>query len=103
MIQIVKKPILSEKAMRHTPDGCYVFQVDISANKIDIKKAVEQMFEVKVKSVRTLIVKPKYSVKYTKKGIMKGKTTNIKKAYITLQAGYNIELVGVEASATASS
>jgi large subunit ribosomal protein L23 len=99
MIQIIKKPVLSEKAMKHTTDGCYVFQVDMSANKIDIKKSIEKMFEVKVKSVRTLIAKPKHSSKFTKRGLIKGKTTNIKKAYITLQPGYTIELVGVDTAA----
>jgi large subunit ribosomal protein L23 len=96
MIQIIQKPILSEKAMQHTADSRYVFQVDMSSNKIEIKKAVEEMFEVKVKSVRTLIVKPKYSVRYTKKGLMRGKTAFRKKAYVTLQPGFTIELVGVD-------
>lgn len=95
MLQIIQKPILSEKAMKHTVDGRYVFQCIPSANKLEIKKAVEALFEVKVKSVRTLIQKPKYSQRYTRKGIMRGHTAAKKKAYVTLMPGYSIELVGV--------
>jgi len=98
MQNIIQKPILSEKAMKHTADGRYVFQVTSSSNKIQIKKAVEDMFEVKVKSVRTLLVKPKYTTKYTRKGLMHGKTALRKKAYVTLQSGFSIELVGVDAA-----
>jgi len=94
MLHAIKKPLLTEKAMKNTSDGQYVFEVNPAANKIEIKKAVEEMFEVKVKSVRTLIVKPKYSMRYTKKGILRGKTNNRKKAYIALQPGFSIELVG---------
>lgn len=96
MQKIIQKPILSEKAMKHTADGLYVFQVSTTSNKIEIKRAVEEMFEVKVKSVRTLRVKPKYSSKFTKKGLLVGKTALIKKAYVTLQPGYSIELVGID-------
>lgn len=80
--------------MKSTGDGQYVFDVSPAANKIEIKKAVEEMFEVKVKSVRTLNQKPKYSMRYTKKGILKGRTNNRKKAYVSLQPGFSIELVG---------
>jgi large subunit ribosomal protein L23 len=93
---IIQKPILSEKAMKHTTDGRYVFQVVTDSNKIEIKKAVEEMFEVKVKSVRTLIVKPKFSTRYTRKGIVHGRTAFRKKAYVTLKPGFSIELVGVD-------
>jgi len=93
MIQIIKKPLLTEKAMKKTTEGQYVFQVNPVANKIEIRKAVEEMFEVKVKSVRTLRVKPKYSTRYTKKGIITSKTKLVKKAYVTLQPGFSIELI----------
>jgi large subunit ribosomal protein L23 len=96
MLKIIEKAILSEKAMKHTNDRQYVFQVNIDSNKIEIKKSVEEMFEVKVKSVRTLIVKPKYKRRFTKKGLQTGKTSNVKKAYITLQPGHTIEMVGIE-------
>ncbi|MDR0926823.1 MAG: 50S ribosomal protein L23 [Ignavibacteria bacterium] len=98
MLNIIQKPILSEKAMKHTADCRYVFQCVPSANKIEIKKAVEEMFEVKVKSVRTLLVKPKYSQRMTRKGLQRGKTALRKKAYVTLMPGFAIELVGTEVS-----
>ncbi len=94
MRQIIQKPILTEKAMKNTGEGQYVFQVEPNSNKLEIKKAIEDMFEVKVKSVRTLRVKPKYSQRYTRKGILRGKTSLRKKAYIALLPGYSIELVG---------
>jgi len=96
MKTIIQKPILSEKAMMYTADGRYVFQCVPSTNKIEIKKAVEAMFEVKVKSVRTLNVKPKYTRRYTRTGIQYGHTALRKKAYVTLMPGYSIELTGVE-------
>lgn len=93
MRQIIRKSVLTEKAMKNTANGQYVFQVETTANKLEIKKAVEDMFEVKVKNVRTLIVKPKYSLKYTRKGVLYGKTNLKKKAYVALLPGYSIELV----------
>jgi large subunit ribosomal protein L23 len=95
MKPIIQRPILSEKAMKGTHDGRYVFQCVPDANKIEIKNAVESLFEVKVKSVRTLLVKPKYTQRYTRMGLQRGKTATKKKAYVTLQPGYNIELVGM--------
>jgi len=96
MQAIIQKPILSEKAMKHTADGRYVFQCVPSTNKIEIKKAVESIFEVKVKSVRTLNVKPKMTRRFTRSGIQIGHTALRKKAYITLMPGYSIELTGVD-------
>lgn len=71
----------------------YVFEVDPNANKIQIKQAVEKMFEVKVASVRTVRVKGKVRRRYTRKGLMEGRTHLKKKAYVTLKEGYSIELV----------
>ena len=96
MQTIIQKPILSEKAMKHTADGRYVFQCVPSTNKIEIKKEVERMFEVKVKSVRTLVVKPKTTRRFTRTKILRGKTATRKKAYITLMPGYSIEITGVD-------
>ena len=71
----------------------YVFEVDPGSTKIEVKKAVEELYEVKVDSVRTLNVKGKNKSRFTKKGLMKGKTKLRKKAYVTLQQGYSIEIV----------
>ena len=93
MIDIIKRPIITEKAMKLGEKGQYVFEVFPDANKIQIKKAIENMFEVNVVSVRTLNVKGKNKMRMTRRGIMRGKTALKKKAYITLKQGQTIELV----------
>ena len=95
MKQIIQKPILSEKAMKFTAEGKYVFQCYPTSNKLEIRKAVEELFEVKVKQVRTLLVKPKI-VRRTGSKMRPGKTPLRKKAYVTLMPGYSIELAGLD-------
>ena len=98
MISIIKRPVVTEKAMRFTEQGQYVFEVDPDANKIEIKRAIEELFEVKVTSVRTARIKGKTRTRITRSGIMKGKTPLRKKAYITLKEGDVIDLVSGGAS-----
>ncbi len=93
MISIIKRPIITEKAMKLSAQRQYVFQVDPNSNKIEIKKAVEEMFEVNVLSVRTVRIKGKRKVRMTRRGLMRGTTPSIKKAYVTLKEGQSIELV----------
>jgi large subunit ribosomal protein L23 len=93
MIEIIKRPIITEKAMKLGEQRQYVFEVDPKANKIQIKQAVEKMFEVKVESVRTVRVKGKVRRRFTRRGVMEGRTPLRKKAYVTLKEGYTIELV----------
>lgn len=93
MIEIIRKPIITEKAMKLGEQRQYVFEVDAKANKIQIKQAVEKMFEVKVESVRTVRVKGKVRRRFTRRGFMEGRTPLRKKAYVTLKEGYSIELV----------
>ncbi len=88
---VIKRPILTEKALwlRDT-QNTYVFEVDINATKVDIKRAVEKLFNVKVEKVRTLIVKPKPRRNLrTRRQI--GRTSRWKKAYVKLKEGYRIE------------
>ena len=74
-MSIIIKPIISEKATYLTDlRGQYSFLVDTKANKIQIKKAVEEAYGVKVAEVRTMIYAPKVSSRYTKKGLQVGKT-----------------------------
>jgi large subunit ribosomal protein L23 len=98
MKQIIQKPILSEKAMKFTAEGKYVFQCYPSSNKLEIKKAVEDLFEVKVKQVRTLLVKPR-AVRRVGSKMRPGKTALRKKAYVSLMPGFSIELAGLDTSA----
>lgn len=93
MLQIIKRPLLTEKAMSNTEKGQYIFEVSPDANKIQIKKAIEDMFEVEIVSIRTARIKGKVKRKFTKRGLMEGRTNLRKKAYITLKAGQAIELV----------
>lgn len=93
MIKIIKRPLITEKAMRLSESGQYVFEVDPRANKVEIKKAVQEMFEVDVRSIRTARIKGKNKSRFTKRGLMKGKTPLRKKAYVTLGEGQTIDLV----------
>jgi len=80
--RVIKRPIiLSEKAsLLRDSDNQYLFEVDLGANKIDVKKAVEELFEVSVVNVNTLIVRGKMK----RMGRGRAKTRNWKKAIVTL-------------------
>ncbi|HCC71214.1 MAG TPA: 50S ribosomal protein L23 [Bacteroidales bacterium] len=91
-MDILLKPIVTEK-MTDQGDkyNRYGFIVDRDANKIQIKNAVEQMYGVTVESVKTMIYNGKRKVRYTKSGIMSGRTAVIKKAIITVAKGDTID------------
>lgn len=93
MTDIIKKPIVTEKAMKLQESNQYCFEVDINSNKIEIKKAIEKMFEVDVLSIRTTRIKPKTRSRFTKTGVQRGKTKERKKAYITVKEGQTIDVV----------
>lgn len=86
---VLRAPVVTEKTTVQRDKGTYTFRVDRRANKIQIRNAVESIFDVRVASVRTLTVpsKPK------RQGTFSGATTSWKKAYVTLRAGDSIELV----------
>lgn len=95
-MSIIIKPVISEKANYLTDlRGSYSFLVDTKANKIQIKKAVEAAYGVKVADVNTMIYAPKVSSKYTKKGLQVGKTNKLKKAVIKLAEGEIIDIFAV--------
>ena len=92
IMSILLAPHVSEKASVAADRGQFVFKVAINATKLEIKKAVEMMFEVKVKNVRTAVAKGK-----TKRtGQISGRRSNWKKAYVSLQEGQDIDFVGAE-------
>ena len=93
MLQVLNKPLLTEKAMAMSEKGQYAFDVNPNSNKIEIRKAVEEMYEVNVESVRTVRIKGKVKARMTKKGFIKGKNPLRKKAYVTLKEGQTIEIV----------
>lgn len=79
---IIIRPIITEKSMEAVEEKKYVFEVAPSANKIEIRKAIETIFGVKVQSVNTVNVMGK-----TKRmGVHVGKRADMKKAYIQLTA-----------------
>ena len=85
---VVRRPIITEKATMASENGAVVFEVAIEANKPQIKEAVESLFNVKVKAVNTLITKGK--VKRFKGQL--GKRKDVKKAYVTLEEGNTIDV-----------
>ena len=88
MLQIIKKPLVSEKNAMHAEQGSYAFRVDLKANKADVKKAVEKAFGVKVDSVRTMICRGRFFRKQMQIGAPKP----WKKALVKLKTGEKISL-----------
>jgi len=78
---ILKKPVLTEKSYDQFPGKTYTFEVDKTANKIEIKKAVEEVFGVEVQSVHTV----NRDGKVRRQGATSGRTPSIKKAYVKLK------------------
>jgi len=92
IMSILLAPHVSEKASVAAERGEFVFKVALNATKLEIKKAVEMMFDVKVENVRTAVAKGK-----TKRtGQVFGRRSNWKKAYVSLQEGQDIDFVGAE-------
>ena len=58
-LEIIKAPVITEKSEIARNEGKYTFKVDPKANKIEIKEAIEKIFNVKVKEIRTINIKPK--------------------------------------------
>jgi len=93
MVGIIYRPIVTEK-MTTLQDKYrqYAFEVDPSANKIEIARAIERKFNVTVVSVRTLVQKGKAKAQLTRRGRFEGRTKHWKKAIVTLKEGEKIEL-----------
>ncbi|MDU1905240.1 MAG: 50S ribosomal protein L23 [Dysgonomonas sp.] len=90
---ILVKPILTEKqtAISEKFPNRYGFRVAPNANKVDIKNAVEKIYGVKVESVNTMNYAGKRKSRYTKSGVISGKTPAYKKAIVTLKEGEVID------------
>jgi large subunit ribosomal protein L23 len=87
--QVVLKPLLTEKGTRLKEEGNqYIFQVAKTANKVEIKQAIQQLFKVTVLDVRTAHVRGKVK----RLGRFQGRRPNWKKAIATLKEGDSIEL-----------
>jgi len=92
VMTILIKPIVTEKMTNQGEEmNRYGFVVDKTANKIEIKKAVEDLYDVTVLSVNTMRYGGKAKSRYTKSGMITGKSKSYKKAIITLAEGENID------------
>jgi large subunit ribosomal protein L23 len=91
-MEILIKPIVTEKMTSQGEKfNRYGFLVARKANKLEIKRAVEDLYGVNVESVNTINIAGKNKTRYTKSGIMKGRTAAAKKAVVTLAKGETID------------
>lgn len=88
MLEIIRAPVITEKSTQGSEHNQVTFRVALDATKPEIKASIENLFNVKVRKVNTLRVKGKAK---RFKGVM-GKRSDIKKAMITLETGYSIDV-----------
>lgn len=93
LTDVLVRPVITEKVnAQMEKSGRYTFVVGKSANKLEIKKAVEEFYGVKVEEVNTVVVPAKNKTRYTKAGFLSGRKPSYKKAIVTLVAGESIDL-----------
>ncbi len=88
MIEVIKRPLLTEKSSAYGDYDTYVFEVTKSATKTEVREAVEKAFDVKVTDVRTLI----YRTRWLKKQARFGPPKYKKKAFVKLVKGQKISI-----------
>lgn len=92
---VLIKPVLSEKVNSQTEKfRRYTFVVDKRANKLEIKKAVEEFYGIQVEDVNTLVMPSKAKSRNTKAGVVSGRKPSKKKAIVTVAEGDTIDLYG---------
>ena len=93
-MSVIVKPIFTEKQTELTEkyENRYGFIVVPSANKVQIKQAVEALYNVHVERVNTMNYEGKKQSRYTKSGVVEGRTSSYKKAIVTLREGETIDL-----------
>ena len=91
-MQVLIKPLVTEKAAAMNDQSVFVFVVNKNADKGQIKKAVEDKYDVKVDSVRTAIMPGKSKTRYTKTAVIDGRTSSFKKAMVKLADGEVIDI-----------
>ena len=93
-MSVIVKPIFTEKQTELTEkyENRYGFIVQPSANKVQIKQAVEALYNVHVESVNTMKYDGKKRSRYTTSGVVEGRTASYKKAIVTLREGETIDL-----------
>ncbi|MDD2635424.1 MAG: 50S ribosomal protein L23 [Bacteroidales bacterium] len=91
-MEVLMRPIITEKMTKLGETlNRYGFIVDKRADKLQIKRAIEKMYEVKVEAVNTLRYAGKTKSRFTKTGVQKGKTASFKKAIVTIAEGEVID------------
>jgi|SRR5690606_4054045 large subunit ribosomal protein L23 len=91
--EVLIKPIVTEKSNRLSENlNTYAFKVARKANKLEIKKAVEEFYGVTVAEVNTIVVPGKNKSKFTKSGFITGRKPGYKKAFVKLAEGETIDL-----------
>jgi large subunit ribosomal protein L23 len=89
---ILIRPMVTEKSQGLSQKlNTYCFEVNKRANKLEIRKAVEKLYGVNVKSISTAVIPGKARSRYTKTGQSRGQTSAYKKAYVTLTKGDSID------------
>lgn len=92
---ILIRPIITEKAEKLSEGlNQYSFVVHKKANKVEVRKAVEQMYGVSVEAVNTMVLPGKTKVRNTRSGIQRGQVGAVKKAVVTLGEGETIDFYG---------
>lgn len=94
MRNVLVRPILSEKSSAVEPLRKYVFEVTPNANKVEIRRAVEERYNVTVEGVNTVTIKPRVRTRWTGRGHISGRTNRRKKAIVTLAVGQTIDILG---------
>jgi large subunit ribosomal protein L23 len=86
--EVLRRPVITEKSTMLSDIGQYVFEVADAANKIEIKRAVEEIFKVRVQAVNIIHIRGKMR----RMGRSQGMTSGWKKAVVSLEPGFRIEL-----------
>ena len=95
LTEVLVKPILTEKANAQQDKlRRYAFKVARKANKLEIKKAIEEFYGVTVTDVNTSVVPGKNKTRYTKAGFVKGQKPAFKKAMVTVAEGETLDIYG---------
>jgi len=93
---LIEKPLITEKSTElKEANNRYLFRVNVHANKRQIKQAIEEVFNVRVKDVRTAVYRGKPKVVMNRAGRFAGRGSNWKKAYVTLAEGDSIDVFDV--------
>ena len=91
--EVLVKPIVTEKSNKLSDNSrTYAFRVDRKANKLEVKKAIEDFYGVTVTEVNTVVVPGKTKSKFTKAGFISGRKPAYKKAYVKVAEGETIDL-----------